>query len=163
APARPTAPPSGPPRDAADLRARTLALLQDRALLQASVEQCRFDGPDANGRVVVTLQSERKLHHDRLASPVIQQELTQVVRTAAAADVQVEFRFGGAGAAPAAGGKPQPQAAPGPAAVRVVEAFRGRIVQVNPDDRPRRAPAPGGDEPTDEATDGPPPPVAADD
>jgi DNA polymerase-3 subunit gamma/tau len=143
APVRPVALPSTPPADAADLRARTLQLLQDRALLQASVEQCRFEGPDAQGRVVITLHSDRKLHQDRMQSPVIQQELTQVIRTAAATNVTVEFRIGDsatAGAAPP--GKAAAKAEPGPAAKRVMQKFRGRVVQVNPEDRRRDAPKP---------------------
>ncbi|MBL8727593.1 MAG: DNA polymerase III subunit gamma/tau [Planctomycetes bacterium] len=141
-PPRPAAMPSTPPADAADLRARTLQMLQDRALLQASVEQCRFAGPDAQGRVVVTLHSERKLHQDRLQSPVIQQELTQVIRTAAAAEVTVEFRIGDAAGGAAAPGAAANQAEPGPTAKRVLQKFRGRVVQVNPEDRRREAPRP---------------------
>ncbi len=136
--------PSTPPGNAGDLRARTLILLQDRALLQASVELCQFDGPDGKGRVVVTLHTDRKMHQDRLQSPVIQQELTQVIRTAAASDVAVEFRLGGSAdtggnaAAPAA-----PKTEPGPTAKRVLQKFRGRVVQVNPEDRQHDArPAP---------------------
>ncbi|MBX3463838.1 MAG: hypothetical protein KF830_11770, partial [Planctomycetes bacterium] len=134
---------AGPVVDAADLRARTLARLQDRALLQASVEQCRFDGPDAQRRVTVTLHSDRKMHQDRLRSPVIQQELTQVVRAVAGGDVQVEFRFATAdAAAPAAA-----PAEPGPTAKRVIGRFAGRVVQVDPEERRRAPPSAGGDEP----------------
>jgi DNA polymerase-3 subunit gamma/tau len=146
-PPRAAAPtPSTPPADAADLRARTLALLQDRALLHASVEQCRFDGPDGKGRVVLTLQSDRKMHQDRLQSPVIQTELTNIVRIAAVADVTVEFRIGEAPGGSAAGAPPSSaKAEPGPAATRVVKKFRGRVVQVNPEDRRRDAPRPTDD------------------
>ncbi len=146
-----------PPADAADLRARTLARLHDRALLQASIEQCRFHGPDANGRVVVELHTDRKMHHDRLQSPVIQQELTQVIRAAAGADVQVEFRF--AGAVAAAGSGPVPgKVEPGPATKRVVGRFHGRVVELNPEERRRAGPAPAESDAGSVAEEAPPDP-----
>ncbi|MGC6488736.1 MAG: DNA polymerase III subunit gamma/tau [Planctomycetota bacterium] len=155
-PAAPTAPAAAPQRpltpvaDAAELKARALARLSDRKLLQATLELCSFEGPDANGRVVVTLETERKMYIDRVKSPVIDQQLREVVREAAARDVAVELRVAGAPAAgpPAAGGAARPakkDPKPGPKAAQLMKKFGGRVVQVNPKDRVRRGadPAPG--------------------
>jgi hypothetical protein len=111
-----------------------LALVRDRALLQATFDLCRVDGPNAQGAVIVTLHSERKMHQDRLQSPVIQQELTKAIQDAAGKPVKVEFRVPDAAGAGAEATAP-PTLDPGPAAKRVMEKFRGRIVQVNPEDR----------------------------
>jgi DNA polymerase-3 subunit gamma/tau len=161
APARPTTPVSG----SDELKSRALAQLSDRKLLQATLELCRFTGPDSNGRVVVTLETERKMFIDRIKSPVIEQELTQVIQEAAARDVSVELvvagaASGSAGAAAAGGGrKPPSQAAkPGPKAKQVLKKFGGRVVQVNPKDRIKERPTGGpaeqgfGDETLDPGT-----------
>ncbi|MEC7725802.1 MAG: hypothetical protein VYD05_09835, partial [Planctomycetota bacterium] len=80
APPRPTAASPSPPtptRPATpvagsdELKARALARLSDRKLLQATLELCRFAGPDQNGRVSVTLETERKMYIDRIKSRVI--------------------------------------------------------------------------------------------
>jgi DNA polymerase-3 subunit gamma/tau len=132
------------PAAAGDLRARALALLKDRPLMQTALDVCRFDGPDARGVVTLTPQTEKRLFLDRLASPVQQQEITKVVQEAAGAPVTVQFRLAAAAGAAAGGAAPAPvpppQHNPGPAAKRVLETFRGRIVEVNPEDRVKRAP-----------------------
>ena len=102
---------------------------------------------------------------DRIKSPVIVQELTQVIQEAAARDVSVELvvagaASGSAGAAAAGGGrKPPSQAAkPGPKAKQVLKKFGGRVVQVNPKDRIKERPTGGpaeqgfGDETLDPGT-----------
>ena len=154
APARPTAPVTG----SDELKARALAMLRDRKLLQGTLELCAFQGPDQNGRVVVTLESPRKMYIDRLKSPVIEQELKQVIQQAAARDVTVELRTGasdgassGASSGASAGGSSgtsrsakaaRKDAEPGPKAKQVMKKFGGRVVEVNPKDRVQRAPAP---------------------
>ena len=143
------APASTPAADARDFSSRALARLESRKLLQATMELCRVEGPDAKGAVLVVLETEKKMHRDRLNSPVIQQELVEVVRAAAGQKVTVEIRVGdqgGAGAAPAAGAAspPKPQAEPGAKAKGVMKQFGGRVVQVNPQDRiPKQASAEG--------------------
>jgi len=147
APAEPRRP-SAPVTDAAELKARALARLEDRKLLQATLELCSFQGPDADGRVVVTLETERKMYIDRIQSPVIDQELRQVIQECAAREVRVELvvAAGGSaapGAAPAAGGgaastKPKKEPKPGPKATKLMKKFGGRVVQVNPKDRVQR-------------------------
>ncbi|MEO6596320.1 MAG: DNA polymerase III subunit gamma/tau [Planctomycetota bacterium] len=137
APAARVAPPAAVPlplsTGAGDLKARTVAVLKDRPLLQTTFEQCVLAGPNAAGVVVLTLHSERKMHRDRLLSPVIQQEVTQAIRAAAGADVTVDYRLDET-VAPAADAPPA-TLEPGPAAKRVMAKFRGRVVQVNPEDR----------------------------
>jgi len=155
APAAAPGAPVPPPTGASDLRSRILAAFQDRQMLQATLEQCRFDGPNANGVVVLTLHTDRKMHRDRLASPVLQQEITNAISTAAGSKVTVEFRLGGdaPGGAPGAPAAPPVKVDPGPAAKRVLDKFRGRIVEVNPEDRVKKPPvAPADDEgaPVDE-------------
>jgi DNA polymerase III subunit gamma/tau len=134
-PAMPVMPATG------DLKTRTLALVKDRQLLYGTLDLCRFEGPNAQGTVVVTLQTDRKMFRDRLASPVVQQEAATAIQQAAGAQaagnpVKVEWRLpevtatGGVAA-------PPPKVDPGPTTKRVMGAFRGRVVQVNPEDRVR--------------------------
>ena len=132
-------------------------MLSDRKLLQATLELCRFDGPDQSGRVLVTLETERKMYIDRLKSPVVDQELNQVIQDAAARDITVEFLVAGDAAAaapgPAAGGarrRPAKDAKPGAKAKKVLKKFGGRVVQVNPQDRVQEPPAEGGSGPSSE-------------
>ncbi|MFO0393790.1 MAG: hypothetical protein ACK548_18240, partial [Planctomycetota bacterium] len=134
-----------PPSASADLRVRVLAALADRPLLQGTLEQCNFTGPDADGRLVVTLQSERRMYADRLAAAGVQQDLAQAIGAAAGRALRIEWRLpaAGAGGAPAA---PPAKVEPGVATKRVLGAFGGRVVQVNPEDRapkPKEPEVPG--------------------
>ena len=140
----------------------------DRKLLQATLKLCRFVGPDEAGRVLVTLETERKMYIDRLKSPVIEQELKQVIKDVAGREVTVELRVAGdaevtsagspsagsssAGAASAAvdaasaGADQAPAtrgAKPGPKAKQLLRKFGGRVVQVNPQDRIKERPESG--------------------
>ena len=165
--------PKAPAADANELKARALAGLVDRKLLQATLKLCRFVGPDEAGRVLVTLETERKMYIDRLKSPVIEQELKQVIKDVAGREVTVELRVAGdagvtstgspsagsssvgsssAGAASAAvdaasaGADKAPAtrgAKPGPKAKQLLKKFGGRVVQVNPQDRIKERPESG--------------------
>jgi|GEM_PF-884658 len=144
--------PLTPAADANELKARALARLSDRKLLQATLELCSFQGPGPDGRVVVTLETERKMYIDRIQSPVVDQELRQVVQEVAAREVSVELRVAaagsGVGATPAtapARDKPREDPAPGPKATKLMKKFGGRVVQVNPKDRVQRGAAPASD------------------
>jgi DNA polymerase-3 subunit gamma/tau len=121
---------------ASDLRSRAGALLTS-AMLKDTLEQCRLEGPNAQGLVVLTLHSDRKMHRDRLASPVIQEELRKAIQQAAGAPVKLDFRLGEAAAPPRDATPPKE---PGPVTKRVIEKFHGRIVEVNPPDRVQQAP-----------------------
>ncbi|MBL8750357.1 MAG: DNA polymerase III subunit gamma/tau [Planctomycetes bacterium] len=131
-----------------DLRARVIATFHDRPLQQTTIEQCRIDGPNAQGVVVVTVQGERRMYRDRMASPGLQQEVTAAIRSVAGADVRVEYRVGADGSGESAGPSaspapaPPPKVEPGPEAKRVMNRFRGRIVEVNPADRAKPGAAP---------------------
>jgi DNA polymerase III subunit gamma/tau len=132
--------PTGPVANARELKSRALVLLESRKMLQATLELCRVEGPSEQGRVVVTLETERKMHQDRLKSAVIEQEMKQAIRDAAGREVTVEIRIGdGAGGSTSVSGgdtKPAPPAAkPGEKAQAVIKKFGGRVVQVNPPDR----------------------------
>ncbi|MBM4061908.1 MAG: DNA polymerase III subunit gamma/tau [Planctomycetes bacterium] len=136
------APPPAPapplPPAAGDFRARLLAALAERGLLRATLELCRIDGP-ANGAVVITPETDRRMHLDRLASPEVQREIVRFVQQVAGAPVQVEVRLPSPGPAAA---PPAATVEPGPVTRRVVDAFRGRIVVVDPQDRAVAEPPP---------------------
>jgi DNA polymerase-3 subunit gamma/tau len=147
APAVPAAAASGPPAaatpgaGAGDLRARVLALVADKPPLLMTLEQCRFEGPDAKGRVVVVLETDKKLYRDRLAAPGLQQQVQGLVRQALGQSAPVEFRIVDPQVASAPAAKAA-TAEPGPTTKRVLEKFGGRVVAVDPDDA-QRGPAAG--------------------
>ena len=151
----PAAPPGAPlpPAATGDLKASVLAFLKDKPLLAGTLEQCAFQGPDADGRLVVTLQTERRMYHDRLASSAVQQDLARAIQDAAGRPLKVDWKL----PAPSQQGvaAPPPKVDPGDATKRVMGAFKGRVVQVNPEDR---APKPKDPEPTGEGGGGDAPP-----
>ena len=152
-----------------DLRANVLALLKDNALMHTTMSHCKFDGPNAQGAVVVTMHTAQKMFRDRLQSPVIQQQVTQWIAQIVGSPVTVTIRFddvagsaasgaASSGAASGAAAAPAPKIEPGPASKRVLEKFKGRLVEVNPVDRVKPAAPPvadadadsaGGDQPPD--------------
>ena len=161
--AAPTTPAPAPAPLAAggDLRGQVLALLKDNPLMQTTLGQCAFDGPNAQGVVVLTLHSDRKMFRDRLQSPVVQQQVAHWVQQVAGSPVTVTFRLDeGAGSAANGAGAASPPAAkiePGPASKRVLAKFKGRLVEVNPEDRGKRAAPPGADADTEAPTGDQPP------
>ncbi len=144
--AAPTAPPAAAPAGS-DLRTRVLAACRDKPMLHTALEACRFVGPDHEDRVVLHVQTEKKIYRDRLASPPVQQELAGLIQGCVGRPVRVEFRFpDAAAAAPPAVATLAKDAQPGAATRRVLDKFRGRVVQVNPEDRVARGSVPGDDE-----------------
>ena len=144
---KPLARATGPAGSAQELKSRALLILENRKMLQATLELCRFEGPSEQGRVIVTLETERKMHIDRLKSPVIEQEMKQAVRDAAGREVTVEILIGGADGSRSAGagsdqGLARPAAKPGEKTSAVMKKFGGRVVQVNPADRIQKSAAP---------------------
>ena len=142
--------PTGPVANAKELKSRAMVLLESRKMLQATLELCRVEGPSEQGSVVVTLETERKMHIDRLKSKVIEQEMKQVIHDAAGREVTVEIRIGGAdGSSTSVSGDDKtpapPKAKPGEKAQAVMKKFGGRVVQVNPPDRIQK-PAPSAPE-----------------
>lgn len=127
---------------ATDLRGRVLAAVQDRQLLLGTLELCRFDGPNDKGVVVLTLQSDRKMYRDRLASPVVQQEVTKAVQDVVGPHASIEWRFPDVTVGADGTTAPPPKIEPGPVTKRVMGSFRGRVVQVNPEDRVKAEPKP---------------------
>lgn len=120
------------------LKPRLLQRLQQvRPLFAGTVELCSVLGPDAQNRVTLRLESDKKLHQDRLASEPLQKELEQILRELAGRDVVlvIDTAPPGAatrGAAPQAPSAPQrpagPRPPPGPAVKRVQEMFDGSIL-----------------------------------
>jgi DNA polymerase III subunit gamma/tau len=166
APAKPPAkPPATPATSPNELRSRVMVALESRKLLQTTFELCRLVGPDDKGRVVLTLDTESKMHRDRLRSAVIEQELKDTVRTAAGREVSVEIRIAEAdGSSADTAGKskapPKPQAAPGERAKRVLKHTGGRVVEVNPRDRIVKKPRTTQHEPEPEMLDPGEPPTS---
>lgn len=144
-------PPAGAPATG-DLMQRALAALKDRPLLAGTLEQCALTGPDADGKLVVALQTDRRMYIDRLAAAGVQQDLARALQDAAGRPLKVEWRLPAAPAGGAAAAPP-PKVDPGESTKRVLGAFKGRVVQVNPEDRSQRPQPPssqpptGGDEP----------------
>lgn len=139
--------PTGPVANAKELKSRAMVLLESRKMLQATLELCRIEGPSEQGKVVVTLETQRKMHIDRLKSSVIEQEVKQAVRDAAGREVTVEIRIGGADGSTTdtSGGTKtpaKPEAQPGDKAQAVLKKFGGRVVQVNPPDRIQKPASP---------------------
>ncbi len=131
----------------ADLRTRLLAHYHSNPLMHTALEFCRIDGPGAGDVVKVVVLAERKMYRDRLQAVPVQQEVTKVLRDLVGREVQVTFDFGGEGGVEggSVGANPAPRvlakdAKPGPTTTRVIEKFRGRVVQVNPEDRVQAAP-----------------------
>ena len=128
-----------------------MVLLESRKMLQATLELCRVEGPSDQGRGVVTLETERKMHIDRLKSSVIEQEMKQVISDAAGREITVEIRIGAADGSSTdlSGGdqtKAPPAAKPGEKAQAVMKKFGGRVVQVNPPDRIQKPEPPAPEE-----------------
>ena len=127
-----------------DLKAAVLAAAVDQKLLHATLSLCRFDGPDDEGRVVVTVDSKRKMHRDRIASPGLQQQVAGLVEAACGRKVRVDFD----GMQSEKKSDKAVGAPPGAAADRVIGRFGGRVVAVDPDDalRPSDSSDAGSDE-----------------
>jgi DNA polymerase-3 subunit gamma/tau len=137
---------------AASLRAAMLAKLAGQNVnLARTIERCAIEGPDAAGKVSVRLDTDQKVYFDRLSTPGVQQDIRNLVTASLGRPAAVDFQLGPqaqpAASAPAAA----PAGEPGPRARAAMGMFGGRIVAVNPEDRP--APPAGGDE---EAASAPP-------
>ena len=92
--------------------------------------------PDAVGVVTLALDSDRKLHRDRLQADGVKQLLKQALTELLGKPVQVaivDLRAGAAGSAPAPASPPPGAAAPPAPAPdhvqRVAKKFDGRIVR----------------------------------
>ena len=131
------------------LRSRLLASVRDQLNLHTTLEGCRYEGPDANGRVVVVVLTEKKIYRDRLHAPGLQQQIQGLIQVAAGRPVNVEWQF----QAPGGDVLPPSLAAipPSAAAERVMKAFGGRVIAINPPDTKRSA-APQPEPPHDPST-----------
>lgn len=125
--------PSRPPAGGS-LKGRLLALCaQRKGVLTRTLELCNFAEPDADGLVAVELQTDRKLHIDRLRTDAILRDLRAMLSELCGRDIQVQVRVTGApGAVAAAHEAPKLSASvePGPEVRKVLERFDGRVVNV---------------------------------
>jgi hypothetical protein len=94
---------------------------------------CSIQDADENGVVAIELQTDRKLHRDRLDSDGVQRELRQMLEAVHGAPVTLAITFGRAAGAvpePLAASKVSSQVEPGPGVRKVLERFGGKIVNV---------------------------------
>lgn len=116
------------------LQTRLLAhCAQNRGLLLRTLEMCSIQDADQNGLVAVELQTDRKLHRDRLDSDGVQRELRQMLEAVHGAPVELAITFGraaGAAPEPPAASKVSSQVEPGSGVRKVLERFSGKIVNV---------------------------------
>ncbi len=138
APAAPNSAPPGAP--GADLRQALLAAAREEPLLRATIELCAFRGPDASGKVTVTIETDRKMHRDRIQSPQVQQKLSGWIAQALGKSVTLDVQAAAAGGGPVGEAPP-----PGAAALRVMQRLGGRVVGTNPEDRRPTPPSPSDD------------------
>ncbi|GAB4148251.1 MAG: hypothetical protein Fur0037_16540 [Planctomycetota bacterium] len=128
------APPSSLPMDLRSLLLRRLKA--SSPMLLGTVELCALEGPDAEGRVVLSIESEARMDRDRMSSPDVQRDLTRMLRELSDRVRHVEFRVGEPGGRAA---EPGPPAALGERTRAVVDRLGGQVVAVNPQDRPSAA------------------------
>ncbi len=109
---------------------------QHKPMLVSTLEACRIAGPDASSVVTITLDSDKKLHRDRLQSDGVQTLLKQTL--AELLGKPVRLVIGGAPEAAPAVPSAMPTTPtgvePGEAVQRVAKRFDGRIVRS--EDRP---------------------------
>ncbi|MEY2716493.1 MAG: hypothetical protein RIT24_2836 [Planctomycetota bacterium] len=139
------------PKDAAapvgrmDPKSIVIAACREEPLLLRTLEQCQFSMPDGNGLVTAVVESDLKMHQDRMQSPQVQQRLRACLSQALGRMIQLEVKV----AAPRDGSASLASAPPpGAAAKRVLDKLGGRIVGVNPEER--RPPAPRRDDSPDD-------------
>ncbi len=147
-PARTASPRQAGPVTGDKLRAGVLARVSEQPLLLGTLELCKFVGPDDQGGYVVALQTERKMHRDRMSSPGLQQQIQALCADVCGRPVGLSFEIK----------DPEDQRAaiasnpPGQVATKVMGRFGGRVVAVDPDDvRPAASDAVGNDDGESEA------------
>lgn len=137
-----------------DLRGIVLAAAREEPLLHATLELCAFRGPDAASKVVLHLDSERKLHRDRVQSPQLQQKIVAWISRALGRTVTLAVELSVEGASPSSPGSMVP---PGAGTLLVMEKFSGRRVSVDPEDRRMSdPPPPPSSDPIDDSPAAPP-------
>ena len=112
------------------LKARLVAAVSEKkGLLARTVELCQVRGPDDEGVVTLTLDTDQRMHRDRMDAPDVQGFLTGVLANLLGGKVTLRVRR--AGGEPVATGAPRKQ--PGSAVRRVAERFDGNIVDLDDD------------------------------
>lgn len=126
----------------ADLRGALLARVRkEKPMLERTLELCRIRGPDENGVVELALQSDKRMHADRLRSPDVREMVQRILRELAGSEVRLEVRAADGPRAEAAGGgdlRPSPSvrrsSPPGPLTRRVLERFDGEVLETDDPD-----------------------------
>jgi DNA polymerase III subunit gamma/tau len=140
-PPQPSPRPAVPVATVGTLKEKLVATCRGRrGVLAPTLELCAVHGPDADDVVRVVVDTERKLHRDRMVARGVQDELRLMLGEILGKPVTVEVSLG----EPAKPGKSEPKSAkqttrapqkrsgtnPGPAARKVLERFDGRIVDI---------------------------------
>lgn len=124
----------GPANVSGSLQSRLLAhCAEHRGLLLRTLELCAIRDVDQAGVVEVELQTDRKLHRDRLESDGVQRELQKMIEAVHGAPIELSISFGrpaGAVPEPVAPSKVSSQVEPDPGVRKVLERFGGKIVNV---------------------------------
>lgn len=117
------------------LKQRLLALVQEKKpTLAATIEMSSIEGPDESGCVSISIETEQRMHRDRLQSAEIQRDLTGFLGEILSREVSLTVHVSGAGS-PADKTSEQPRRAPaerkqpGLGAQRVMEKFDGEIME----------------------------------
>ncbi len=119
------------------LKERLLATCQEkRGVLAPTLKLCSIHDPDAEGLVRMVVDTQLKLHRDRMGAKGVQDDLRAMLGEILGKPVRVEVTLGGGAKKPQKPVQPSEQSArkgsrtkPGPAARKVLERFDGRIVE----------------------------------
>jgi DNA polymerase-3 subunit gamma/tau len=143
---------SGRPAPAASgagaVRGALVAEIKKRKpMLQGTVEECAFAGPNDEGVVRVTLRTERKMHRDRLDSPQVQQILRDALEAVCGRPIRLEVvpvasksrpvpQARGSEAPPPKPREERPAEAPPPTegVRRILDRFQGQVLEPDESD-----------------------------
>lgn len=123
-----------------DVRSILLAATREEPLLRATIECTAFREPDASGRVVAQVRSERRMHHDRMKAPELQQKLAALLSRAYGRTITIAVDASAEPQKPTSSAPP-----PGPKVQGIVQRLSGRVVEVDPVERRPAAPPPEGE------------------
>jgi DNA polymerase-3 subunit gamma/tau len=118
-----------------------------KPMLQGTVEECSFSGPDDSGVVRIALRNERKMHRDRLESPQVQQILREALEAVCGRPIRIEIapvpgkarpvqQTHGSEAPPPAPREDRAASAPPPTegVRRILDRFQGQVLEPDESD-----------------------------
>ena len=127
--------PATPAAPAATLRDRLLAACAEKkGLLRRTLELCSVAEPDAKGVVRIAVETDRKLHRDRMTSDGVQRDLRAMVAEILGHPVELSVtleRVPGAVAEPEPPAQLSQSVDPGPGVRKVLDRFDGKVLNVD--------------------------------